>query len=60
MHKIQESRKNENSAFGQRFWKMDIFKNVQKPKAQNILGKKLEKTRCDHYALIFVFLRKML
>jgi hypothetical protein len=36
-------RKNENSAFGQRFWKMDIFKNVQKRKAQNIPGKTLPK-----------------
>jgi hypothetical protein len=37
------TKKNENSAFGQRFSKMDIFKNVQKPKAQNILGKTLPK-----------------
>jgi hypothetical protein len=47
--------KNEKSAFGQRFSKMDIFKNVQNQKAPNFPGKNLAKKRVVTIMLSFSF-----
>ena len=52
---IQESRKNEKSAFGQRFSKMDIFRNVQNQKAPNFPGKNLAKNAVVTIMLSFSF-----
>jgi cystathionine beta-lyase/cystathionine gamma-synthase len=53
-----KTQKNEKSAFGQRFSKMDIFKNVQKPKAPNFPGKNLAKKRVVTIMLSFSFFRE--